>query len=73
MAKDAPTSPASATDHLFWVWVETAAVAVVMAGGDWCGSGISASVNTPFPESFAYSMACVNAACEVGHDWFQLS
>ena len=67
MAKDAPTRPASAIDHPFWVLVEAAAVEVVMAGGEWCGSGVSAPMNTPSPESHAYSMACVSAICEVGH------
>ena len=67
MAKDAPTRPASATDHPFCVLVVEAAVEVVMAGGEWCGSGVSAPVNTPSPESISDSMPCVSAACEVGH------
>ena len=67
MAKDAPTRPASATDHPFWVLVEAAAVEVVMAGGEWCGSGVSAPVNTPSPESLVDSMACLSVACEIGH------
>ena len=82
MAKDAPTRAASAIDHPFCVLVlEAVAVEVVMdgvrrrsfmAGGEWCGSGVSAQMNTPSPESLAHSMPCVSAACEVDHVWFKL-
>ena len=52
MAKDAPTKAASATDHPFCVLVLVeAAVEVVMAGGEWCGSGVPAPMNTPSPRS----------------------
>ena len=56
--------------------MEAAAVEMVMDGvksrsfmavGEWCGSGVSAPVNTPSPESLAHSMVCVSAACEIGH------
>ena len=67
MAKDAPTRPVSATDHLFCVLLVEAAVEVVMAGGECCGSGVSAPMNTPSPDSLAHSMACVSVACDLEH------